>query len=217
MKTVPHVPYAGVTAVLVFVLASSPAVADPRFPFLTGRGPVNSAMKTIWDEGFQAPQTTEAASAAASRIAAATRVLQANQTEAQRILLSGLQAISSDDLHAFRSLDALVRLLGDDREILGHLGRLLMTAPPRPPTTGDDVTHPGRMVRQLAVSQIADAAKRGSRAARALLPQLVASPDRVVVVTAVRAYYSVTPNRRLAQRALRQRMPVANRHLLYVD
>jgi hypothetical protein len=188
-----------------------------RFPFLTTRGRINEAMTTVWDAGFEAPQEAEAAAAQTARVAYATRVLQANRREAQATLLASLRMLRADDIQGYLSLGTLVGLLGDDPAVLDHLRGLLMTAPPRPPTQGDDVTHPNRLVRQFAVSQIADAARRGSKTARVLLPELVASPDRMVVATAVRNYYALSPSRRLAQRELRERMPAANRYLLYVD
>jgi len=48
------------------LLSTGGAGADePPFPFLNGRGIVHQAMKTIWKAGFEALQTTVAASLAA--------------------------------------------------------------------------------------------------------------------------------------------------------
>jgi hypothetical protein len=204
------------TAVWLLAAGALHAQTAP-FPFVDGRGPVDQAMTAVWQAGFEAPQEAKAAAAQSARVAEATRVLLAHRTEAQATLLASLRGLRADDIEGHVSLGTLVGLLGDDAAVLGHLRGLLMTAPPRPPTRGDDVTHPNRLVRQLAVSQIADAARRGSQTARRLLPELVTSPDRIVVATAVRNYYALSPSRRLAQRELRERMPAANRHLLYVD
>jgi hypothetical protein len=173
-------------------------------------------MKTIWKAGFEAPQTTVAASVLNLRVFLATRVLEANRADARAILLESLRALGPEDLEDFRSLVPLVERLGDDASILAHLQGLLV-APPSRSVGGEASTPPDRLVRQLAVSEIADMARRGSRRATALLPELVQCPDPAVVSAAVRTYYSLVPDRRLAQRALRQRMPAANRYLLYVD
>jgi hypothetical protein len=213
MKRPFHVPIIG----MALLLAGGSARAEaPPLPFLNGPGPVNEAMKTVWQAGFEAPQTTESAGLLNARVALAKRVLDANQAAARVILLASLRALGSEDFDGFRSLRPLVDHLGDDPTILAHLEGLLAGVPSR--SGGSEaVPPPDRLVRQLAVSEIADLGQNGSRRAAALLADLVQGPDPAVVAVAVRTYYALSSDRRLAQRELRRRMPPANRYLLYVN
>src|SRR5262245_6226433 len=105
-----------------WLLAAGAAQAQTAsFPFLRGRGPVNEAMTTVWQAGFEAPQEEEAAADLTARVSEAARVLLANRREAQATLLASLRGLRSDDIQGYLSLGTLVGLLGDDAAVLDHL------------------------------------------------------------------------------------------------
>ena len=193
----------------------SPGEAE-AFTFLTEPGAVNAAMRTIWEQGFHSFLTTETASAAFAERARAEAVIRANLAEAARILLANLEALPPTDDARHISMAELLRIVGDDPAILSHTRTLLVT-PPAPVAPGDDGERPGALARQTLMGNVAMLAKGGSQLASDLLVDLLASADVTVRANAVRAYYAVTPDRRAAQRIMRQRLVPDSRYLLYLD
>jgi hypothetical protein len=185
-----------------------------RFRFLTEPGEVNGALKTLFEQGAMAPHTSDAARAAQQDIDTAKGVINQHLAEARAELLDALGVLGADDEGGYAALGPIIEVAGDAPEILDHLAGLLMS-PPRGQELFPHVIPGDELVRHLALAQLAGYAGKGSEAAKARILEAVGSPDPGIQAMAVLHVYAFSPNRHLAQRAMRSRLGPQSRHLLY--
>jgi hypothetical protein len=198
------------------VAPPSGAVIEAGFPFLEAADEVSLAMKTLWEEGLKASETSEEKSASMAAQDAALVVIQSNLVEAQALLLTALQSIEGDDLSRYQSLTPLLKVAGDSSSILAHFQGIAMR---EPSAAEQEVTHDAtdaEFLRGFAMRMLAHQAKRGNTMAKNHIMRAVTSPSLKVRRSAVKLYYQIEPSRRQAQRELRLLLRPEDRHLLYL-
>lgn len=193
----------------------APTAATPNpFTFRIEPGAVGAALQILYDLNQYPTKTSAEASAAWARRAQAEATVTANAVEARGIVLANLRTLDANDDDGFRALALLVDVTGSDALIQSHLRALLLEPPPAP-VRGHNVDDSRMFVRQTALGLIVGAAQKGDRAAKNLLLELVGSPDVAIQRQAVRAYYALSADRRLAQRSMRRLMAPSQYYLLY--
>ena len=199
-------------------IANLPNPQTPApFKFLIEPGPINEAMKSIWEQWRIAPETTQEARASMQKVTSATVIIQQNLSQAQAILLDSIQHLYPDDYESYRSLVPLFQIVGDNEPILEHFHSILMDIPKDTEPIPHGVFPTAELVRQSLSDQLMYHAQNGSEKARDLIFDLVRSPDPTTQATAVRYYYRLVPNRYMAQRKMRSLMAPESRYLLYIE
>ncbi len=189
---------------------------QPAFPFLTGTGAANEAMRVIWKGGFDAPHTSAAASAHDQAMDAAKVVIAANLPAVQDELLKALQMLPTDDIGGHASLGSLLDAAGDGDALHDHFETVLMS-PPHGPEQHPHQTPPDELTRLLLLEKLGAQANEGSPGAIEVLFKAAGSPDASTVQQAIRSLYRTGRSRRLLQRELRKHVAAENRYLLYLE
>jgi cysteine-rich repeat protein len=192
------------------------AAVGPAFPFLTESGAVPEAMKALWKGGFEAPHTSDAASAHDAAMDAAKGTILGDLPAAQDQLLRALKLLPTDDVDGHASLGGLLDVAGDADPIHDHLLEIL-ESPPHGPELHPHQTPPDELTRLLLVDKLQGQALKGSKGALAVLFKAAGSADASTVQQAIRALYRIGGNRRLVQRELRKHVAPANTWLLYLE
>lgn len=198
------------------VPAADATARQPPFPFLSGGGPVNEAMQTLWKGGFEAPHTSDAAGEHDTAMDAAKAVIAANLPAVQDELLKALQALGTDDLGGHASLGTLLDAAGDGDAIHDHIETVLMS-PPHGPELHPHATPPDELTRLLLLDKLAKQANDGSPDALDTLLRAAGSPDMSTVQHAIRSLYRTGRSRRLLQRELRKHIKPELQYLLYLE
>ncbi len=196
------------------IARASATFSDPLFTFRTEPGVTNDALRVLYDLNQRPVTTSAAASAAWAARARAESTVAANVAEARHIILINLRMLDAADDYGYRTLAPLLEITGSDALIQSHLRALLLEPPPSP-VLGHDVNDPRSLVRQTALGHLVGAAQKGDLGAKSLVLELVGSSDVAIQGQAVRAYYALSADRRLAQRTMRRLMAPSQYHLLY--
>ena len=181
--------------------------------FLKEPGQVNEAMKLIWDQGFADPADPEEASEAMAERQAAAMLLLQNEGEAHAALEAAFGTVKPPDYSTYASLVSLLRLLGNTPPLIGAMRDVVVAEP-----LGDTLDHdvpPDELARQVVLDVLLYHARKGSEDARDALLEAVQAPDLRIAATAVRCFYLVSPERREAQREMRETMNPERHWLLY--
>lgn len=183
------------------------------FPFLHLQGRLYAAMAALFDREGSAPVTADSWRIALRRKRAATETVLAGHDEAARVLLVSLKQLRPDDVGPLLALLPLLRLVGDDEEVLDHLHGLIMR--PREARPGLDEAPDDDQARELALRVINGHAGGGNAHARELVLQSVRSPHVGTRADAVAFYYRLSRSRQLAQQEMRALLEPAYQYLLY--
>jgi hypothetical protein len=180
------------------------------------------AMAQIWNAQFLVPSGGDAASGANAELQArveAEAVVRANRDTAALYLVDALRSLSPEDADGLSSLGTLLRMVGEQPEILDHFQVILMQdAPSTDPAGGaaDSSAMPdSQAFRFLALELVEHMAGEGSEPARENLLELLQSPDPAIRSGAVHGLYKASSSRRRAQREMRPRLDPDEHYLLY--
>lgn len=179
---------------------------------------VTIAMAQIWRAQFEVPASAEAANVAQQTRAEAEAIVRANSRKAAGYLMEALRSLSSSDAGGLTSLGPLLRLVGEQPEILAHFQLMLMQdAPPAGAAgaAGEAPIPAPRLFRTVALAQVVHTAREGSDQAQEQLLELLRSRDFSIRSGAVQGIYKTSPIRRDAQRAMRSRLDPEDHYLLY--
>lgn len=197
-----------------------PGGGPSPFPFLDATDEVALALAEIWRAGMEAPADVAAASDLYTRVAVAEETVRRHPAEATAHLAAALATLSPSDVGGYLSLLPLLRLAGEQAELVEPIYELLREAPggegsagsPGTPSTAVD---PEQAVRTALLGHLVELAGRGGALARRRLLDLLESADPAVRARAVAGLYRISPGREAVQREMRRRLAPEDRYLLF--
>ena len=196
---------------------AGPDASGSAFAFLDHEGAAAEAMKALYESAQTAPTTQDEANDWLGRTIEAREALAEHRAEAQAELLAALQPLGIEDYAKLVLLTSLLEEVGDSPEILEQLHGLVQgpLTPAEQVPAGHDAVSDAELGRALCMEVLAHHARAGSPRAQELALQAATSPSLHVRAASVQVTLSIAPNRRLAQRALRELLPASNRYLVY--
>lgn len=189
------------------------------FEFLNGRSDeVAIAMASIWNAQFAVPADPDVAAEALQARVDAEAVVRGGSDIAGAHLMEALRTLSENDAAGLASLGPLLRLVGEQQEILSHFQVILMQdAPPPGAAVGgaEAAIPPARLFRSTALAHVVRTADAGSDLASEQLLELLGSRDPAIRSGAVQGFYRTRSSRRSAQREMRRHLDLDEQYLLY--
>jgi hypothetical protein len=201
--------------------ANPSAAAPPRFAFLQASDDLSKALADAYVAFVSTPTNSQQATAMRQKRAAALAKLALDPDGAATLLIDAFGAREQANPNDEEGLIALIHLLGDVESPTGlaFLRDYALRQPPAAVVGPEEVDRDPRRVtlllRGLATDELGRRAIHGSQVAKGHLLDLAGRGSSDVQRIAVRNYYAASKLRWKAKQELREKLPPAQRHLLY--